>query len=131
MELLLKGLACALASVVLLRLLDKQGSAVGIPLALVVCLLILGVAIRYLEPVVQLLQTIAQLANVDNQLISIVLKAVGIGLVCQTAALICSDSGSAALGRAIEMTAAAALLWLAVPMINALLELVQTILGEL
>lgn len=131
MELLLKGLACALAGVVLLRLLDKQGSAVGIPLALVICLLILGVAVSYLQPVVQLLKTIAKLTALDNQMLSIILKAIGISLICQIAALICGDSGSAALGRAIEMTAAAALLWLSVPLINGLLELVQRILGEL
>ena len=131
MELLLKGLACALAAVVLLRLLDKQGSAVGIPLAVVVCLLILGVAMGYLQPVMQLLKTVGEMAGMDDQMLRIILKAVGIGLVCQTASLVCSDSGSAALGRAIELTAAAALLWLSVPMINALLELVQKILGEL
>ena len=58
MELLLKGLACALAGTVLLRILDRQGSAVALPLVMVVCLLVLSGVIGYLKPVIELLKTL-------------------------------------------------------------------------
>lgn len=131
MELLLKGLACALAGTVLLRILDRQGSAVALPLAMVVCLLVLSGVIGYLKPVIELMKTLYKTIPMDDQMLSTILKAVGISLICQITSLICTDGGSAALGRTIDMVAAAALLWLSIPMITALLELVQTIMGEL
>lgn len=131
MDLLLKAVACGLAGMVLQRLLDKQGSSVGIPFAVAVCLFVLAAAVSYLQPVLKLLRSLQEAANLDTQMLSILLKAVGIGLIGEIAALICTDSGNGALGRAIEIAVAGALLWLSIPMLTALLELVQRMTGEL
>lgn len=127
----MKALACGLAGIVLQQLLDRQGSGVGIPFAVAVCLFVLAAAVSYLQPVLEFLQVLQKIACLDQQMLSVLLKAVGIGLVAEIASLICADSGNGALGRTIEIAAAAALLWLSIPMLTALLELLQRITGEL
>lgn len=127
----MKALACGLAGIVLQQLLDRQGSGVGIPFAVAVCLFVLAAAVSYLQPVLEFLHTLQKIACLDQQMLSVLLKAVGIGLVAEIASLICADSGNGALGRTIEIAAAAALLWLSIPMLTALLELLQRITGEL
>lgn len=127
----MKALACGLAGIVLQQLLDRQGSGVGIPFAVAVCLFVLAAAVSYLQPVLEFLQVLQKIACLDQQMLSVLLKAAGIGLVAEIASLICADSGNGALGRTIEIAAAAALLWLSIPMLTALLELLQRITGEL
>ena len=131
MALFFKVLTCALAGVVLLRLLDRQGSAAGIPFALLVCVLILMASVSYLQPVLELLRSLQKEANLNGELLTIILKAVGIGLIGEVAALICSDGGNAALARGVEIATAAVLMWLSLPMIKQLLELIQQITGNL
>ena len=115
----------------LLRLLDRQGSAAGIPFALLVCVLILMASVSYLQPVLKLLRSLHKEANLNGELLTIILKAVGIGLIGEVAALICADGGNAALARGVEIATAAVLLWLSLPMIKQLLELIQQITGNL
>ena len=131
MALFFKVLTCALAGVVLLRLLDRQGSAAGIPFALLVCVLILMASVSYLQPVLELLRSLQKEANLNGELLTIILKAVGIGLIGEVAALICADGGNAALARGVEIATAAVLMWLSLPMIKQLLELIQQITGNL
>ena len=131
MALFFKVLAGAMAGVVLLRLLDRHGSAAGIPFALLVCVLILMAAGTFLQPVLELLRSLQKEVNLDAQLLTIILKAVGIGLVGEVAALICADGGNAALARGVEITTAAALLWLSMPLVKQLLELIRQITGSL
>ena len=131
MALFFKVLTCALAGVVLLRLLDRQGSAAGIPFALLLCVLILMASVSYLQPVLELLRSLQKEANLNGELLTIILKAVGIGLIGEVAALICADGGNAALARGVEIATAAVLMWLSLPMIKQLLELIQQITGNL
>ena len=58
------------------------------------------------------------------------LKAVGIGVISEIAVLICQDSGNAALGKGLQLLATIVVLWLALPLMQGLLELVQKILGD-
>lgn len=98
-------------------------------LSLAVCTMVLLVAVNFLKPVVELIKLLQETAGLDHQLLETVLKAVGIGLIAELAGLLCSDAGNAALGRAVEMLATVAVLWLAIPLITQLLELVQKMAG--
>lgn len=127
----LQAIAVALVTVVLCLTLSSHEKHITILLSLAACAMVLVMAMRYLEPVVALVQTLADVCGIDADYITLILKAVGVGLLAELASLICSDGGNSALGRAVEMLAAAAVLWLAVPLVTAVMELIQQMMGAL
>lgn len=131
MELFLQVLAGVLLTVVLGIALGKQNKDMSMVLTLAVCCMVLVAAISYLKPVIDFVHQLEALGGLDSEMIQIMLKAVGIGLICQIAVLICGDSGNAALGKTIQILASAVVLWLSLPLMRALLEMIQKILGDL
>ena len=127
----IQGVAGALIAVVLCCVLAKSGKDMTLLLSLAACSMILLTGISYLKPVMELVSTLAQVSDLDGQWLGAVLKTVGIGLIAQMAGLICADAGNSALAKAVEILAAAAVLWLSIPMVQALLELVQEMTGSL
>ena len=123
-------LAGVLIAVVLGVALSKQGKDITLLLSMAVCCMVLLVAVSYLEPVVDFVEQLQTIGNLDSDMLKIMLKAVGIGLVAEIAVLICNDSGNSALGKAVQILASGVVLWLAIPLMTSLLELVQKIVGE-
>lgn len=87
--------------------------------------------IIHLGPVLRFLGELESLGNLRGDMLGILLKAVGIGLLSEIAAVICSDSGNTGLGKMIQLIGSVVVLWLSIPVFRSLLDLVQTILGEL
>ena len=131
MELFLQVLAGVLLTVVLGIALGKQNKDMSMVLTLAVCCMVLAAAISYLRPVIEFVQQLEVLGGLGSEMLQIMLKAVGIGLISQIAVLICGDSGNAALGKTIQILASAVVLWISLPLMRALLEMIQTILGDL
>lgn len=44
--------------------------------------------------------------------------------------MVCTDAGNASLGKAVQLLGTAVILWLSLPLFKALVELLQSILGE-
>jgi stage III sporulation protein AD len=86
-------------------------------------------ALTYLQPVVDFIRQLQATAQLDDGMLEILLKAVGIGLIGEIASLICADTGNAALGKSLQLLSAAVILWLSLPLLTQLLELLQQILG--
>ena len=74
------------------------------------------------------LQSVSQL---DSDYLAILLKVVGIGFLAEIAALVCTDAGNATMGKVLQMLSSCVIMWLSLPLLNGLLELVQDILGEI
>ena len=127
----IQAVAGALVAVVLCCVLARSGKDISILLSLAACCMILLTGIGYLKPVMELVTALAGMTTLDAGWISVVLKTVGISLIAQIAGLICADAGNSALAKAVEILAAAAVLWMSIPMIRALLELVQEMTGSL
>lgn len=121
--------AGVLLTVVLCLTLNKQGKDFGILLALAACAMVIALGMRYFEPVLDFLYQLEAIGDLDSSMISILFKVVGIGIVCEIAVMICSDAGNASLGKALHILGNAVILWLSIPIFNALLELIQGILG--
>lgn len=126
----LQAVAGALVAVILCGVLARQGKDMTVLLGLAVCGMILVAAIAYLEPVVEFLRSLQETAGLDDGMFQVILKSVGIGMTAQIASMICADSGNGAIGKAVETLAAAVILWLSLPMMTALLELVQQMVGK-
>lgn len=131
MTVFIQGAALALVGVVLCVVLKERSSHTALLLGIAVCCMLLAAAVELLSPVVELFSKLQELCLVDEQIVSTVVKIVAVGLLGEFAALICADGGSAAMDKAVRFLTSAAALWLAVPLMNALLELIQRITGEL
>lgn len=130
MERFFQVLGGAVIAVVLGLSLKKQGKDITLLLGLAVCCMVLGAAAAYLEPVVDFIHRLQQLGGIDHEFLGVILKSVGIGVLSEIAAMVCQDSGESALAKAIGILSTGVILWLSLPMVNALLDLVQKIVGE-
>ena len=126
-----QAIAGVFIAVILGLALSKQGKDITLLMGLCACCMVFWVSASYLEPVLELVGRLRQLSGMDSGHLSIVIKAVGIGFVAEIAALLCGDSGNAALGKTVHILASVAVLWLSVPLFNSLLELLQKIVGEI
>lgn len=124
-----RAAAGVMVAVILWIVLSRQGKEYALILSIGACCLVLVVMLRFLQPVLNLLTRLQEMGNLQPEWLSIMLKAVGIGLVTEMGALICTDAGNAALGKTLQFLGAGAVLWLSIPLVNSLIELLERILG--
>ena len=129
MELFLKCAAGVLVAVVLILALGRKD--LGLLLSMAVCAMTAMAAAELLEPVTALVETLEGLGGLDGGLVAILFKAVGVGLIADIAAMVCTDSGNSSLAKAVGLLGTAAVLWLSLPLFEALLSLIQEILEGL
>ncbi len=131
MELFWKGAAAVLLAVILGLALGRQEKDIAALLTIAVCCMVAALAVAYLEPVLDLLWELEAVGALQEGLLSILLKAVGIALTAEIAGTVCADAGNASLGKVLHLLSAAAILYLSIPIFQALLALIQEILGTL
>lgn len=131
MNVFLKVIAGVLIALILGIVLEKPGKDLALLLVLVACTMVLIAAINYLQPVMEFVQRLQSIGKLDPEILEILTKVVGIGLIAEITALICTDAGNGALGKTLQILAAAVILWLSIPILNQLLSLIETILGEI
>lgn len=130
MDLFWKAIAAGLIAVILSLSLHQTGRDISLVLTLAVCCMVVAAAASYLEPVVDVFHKLQSWGQLDWDMLSIMLKALGVGLVAEIACLICADAGNAALGKALQILATAVILWISLPLLTRLMDLVTEILGE-
>ena len=128
MSIFLKATAGILVCLIVCLALTKQNKDIGVLLVITVCCMVLSVAIAYLKPIIEFFEKLEQLGNLDAELLQSLMKAVGIGLISETTSLLCSDAGFAALGKVLKLLGGAIILWLSIPLLTSLVELVKEIL---
>jgi stage III sporulation protein AD len=123
-----KAIAAVLIAVIFGVFLQRQGKEAALLLTLTVCAMVAFLAVSYLDPVISFLEKLQALGGLDRGMVTVLLKAVGIGLISEICTAICSDSGNAALGKILQLLSAVMVLWLALPLLERLLDLLQKIL---
>ncbi len=128
MNIFLKATACILITVVLSLTLSKQGKDFSLLLTICVCCIVVIATITFLDPTIGFLKKLQLVGQLDNDMMTVLLKAVGIGLLSEITSLICTDAGNASLGKAIKILASAVILWMSIPLLTSLVELIEEIL---
>lgn len=128
MEAFWKCTAGILIAVVLTGL-CRQEKDLALLVSMAVCAMVLGVALRLLEPVAELMQELEALGNLDGDFLELLLKSAGIGLTAEVSASVCTDGGNAALGKVLRLLGSGAILCLSVPMLRTLMDLIQEMVG--
>lgn len=131
MEGFFQAAAGILAAVVVWIVLSRQSKEYALLLSICACCLALAVTVQFLEPVLELVEQLRTLGDLQPEWLGVMLKAVGIGLVVEIGGLVCSDAGNGAMAKTLQALGTAAVLWLSVPLMNSLIELLQQILGGL
>ena len=114
---------------ILALVLGRQAKDMSLLLTLAVCVMVCIAALMFLEPVMELLRELRRLGALDSDVISIALKCAGIGLLSELIGLLCADAGESAMGRAMQLLSAAAILWLSLPLIREVLKLIGEVLS--
>lgn len=131
MTLFIQAAAAALLAVVLGLCVEKQGKDMALLLTMAVCVMILVAAVSYFHPVIEFVQQLQTIGNLNGSMVGTILKIVGIGLLSEIAVMVCADAGRASLGKSLQILASGVILWLSIPIFTVLLELIQSILGEI
>lgn len=88
-------------------------------------------AVKLLEPVLDMLHQLEAMAGLSDGMLSILLKCTGLSLVAEIAGMICQDSGSASLGKTLQILGTAAILYMSTPLFTNVLSLIREILYRL
>lgn len=123
--------ALVLLTVVLVLAIRKQNGEIALLLGLCGCCAALAVAVGFLNPILNFLRRLQQVASLDGDMVQILLKVTGVAFTAEIASTVCSDAGNAALGKSLQMLSSVVILYLSLPMMEALLELVERILVAL
>ena len=129
MELFLKASAGVLISVILYIILSKNEKNMALILSVAVCCIIGAAAMAYFKPIIDFLYELRSIGDLDGELLQVLLKSVGIGLLAEIVGLVCTDAGNAAMGKILQLLGSALILWLSLPLLRSLIELVREILG--
>lgn len=131
MDGMMKASAAALIAAMLGIILQKQGKEYALVLLLAVGAMGTCLALSYIRPVLSFLERLRDLANLDNDVLKILLKAVGIGMIGEICGAICSDSGNSSLAKMLQLLSAAAILWLSLPIMEQVMDLIAEVLEGL
>ncbi len=131
MNIFLQASAAVLLGAILIIIVGKRNAEIGIVLTIAVCCFVILGAVSYWRRIWDFLTLLRDYRVWDNELLSTLWKVVGIGLISEICALICTDAGSAALGKSLQFVADAVILYLSIPIFEELMRLLQNILGAI
>ena len=131
MDIFWKAISGSLIALVLGLVLKKRNPDISVLLDFLVCGMLLGIAVVFLSPILEYLKQLAQIGGLDSEKLEILMKATALGILSQIASMLCTDAGNSALGKGIEIAATCAILWISLPLLTALTELIKDTLGQL
>ena len=126
----LRFAAAALIGLILVLVVGRQSRDLGMLLSLAVCVLLALGAMEFLEPVMELLNELKRLGELDGGAVGILLRCAGIGIISELGGLLCADAGEGAMGKALQICANAAILWLSLPLLRQVLTMIEEVLAK-
>lgn len=128
MENFIQAAAVVLLTVIAAMTLDGHARTTAVMLVMIVCIMVLISGIRFLRPILDFMRTLSEMTMLQDGILSVLFKALGIAAVSEIAVLICNDSGHGSLGKALQMLSNCVILWLSLPLFQALMDLLQKIM---
>lgn len=127
----IKAAGLILVTVILCLTLSGHCKSFSTLLAIGVCCIVCITAAGYIKPVLDFFTQLQNMGELNTELTETLLKSVGIGILSEITALICSDAGNAALGKALQILSTTVILWLSLPLFTSLIQLISQILTNL
>lgn len=128
MEAVGKIAALAVAAALCALVVRQNAREVGLVLALLAGALILGQALGAVEAIWELLEELGERAGLSPAVLDPVVKTVGIGILTKISAEVCRDAKESGIAAFVETAGAALSLYVALPLIRAVLDTVSELL---
>lgn len=129
MDMVFRIAGAAMVGAVMCMTVRMHMGPVALLLSLMTCAMIFAVSFQVFEPVFSVLDKLRSLTGLDETVTAPVLKVAGIGLIVQIAGSVCEDAGEKALTKAVETSGALLSVYAALPLMDAVLELLRDVLG--
>lgn len=131
MDIYLKIVSGILIGCILSLILSSRSKDFSLLVSIGICAISCISSVQLMDGVIDFLKSAQSICDLDNQMLSIVLKCTGIGLITEIAGTICQDSGNGALAKVLQICGAAAALWLSLPLLQKLLDILLDVLNNL
>ncbi len=129
MEDFIRVIVLALASMAAISALKKRAGEFSLVLSLV-CIGALGLyAAMRLKPVLDLLRRLEELTGINSEILAPAVKTALIGVLTNVSAGVCADCGEGSVAKMVELCGSVMALYLSAPLITAVLELLDELLG--
>jgi len=129
METFGKAIAVIILTVILGVTLGKAEKDISVVLSVAACCIITIVVLQSLEDVIAFLWRLGDTTATQIPPIDTMLKITGVALITELTGLISSDAGNSSVGKAVEILGNAAILFLALPLFESFLTILQEIMG--
>lgn len=124
----LKVVSLVLLTVVLGLAVGKTEKDISAVLGMVSLCIAACAAVTVLEPVLDYLVELRRVFNLPDELVNVLLKAVGIALTAELSSAVCTDAGSASLGKVLQILGGALVLSLSIPMFRTLMTIIKELI---
>ena len=131
MDLYLKITAGILIASILCLAVPSHIKELSLMLTLFVCAGALIAGVVFFKPVITFAQKLISIGNLNQEYLQILCKIIGIGLISQICGLVCSDAGNQSMAKALQIITTVVILCICVPLLEELLSLIVSILGEI
>ena len=131
MAIIFKLTAAVVVSLVLLIILEKGEKHIAVLLSVAICCMSIAVSAEFLRPIVKLIKQLQRSAEMDGYFLSQLIKAAAAAAICEITAVLCTESGYSSLGKTVQRVGNFVILYLSIPLITALMDLITDILGGL
>ena len=121
--------AVGILTAVFAALLRRYHEESALLLAVGGCVLIGLMLVKVSQPVIAFLTRLRELTGLEQPLLEPLLKAVGIGVLTQISAGVCDDAKQSAVARLVKLCGGLLALYAALPLLEAVLELIETVGG--
>lgn len=120
--------AISVTAAMLAILIKKQEKALGLLISLAAAALMMVLCADFIKSVSDFISDLAALAGMTNEILSPVLKTVGIGIVTKLCSQVCRDAGEGAIATLTDFAGTAAALFVSIPLMKAVIEMVTQML---
>lgn len=131
MDIVWKSAVLLVITAILCSMLGNRDKEACVLLVFAACVLTGLACVHFLKPILELIQDLRQLGDVESDNLSIIIKSIGIATLAEYTCLICNDSGYSSLGKAMQHLGMLAIMWLSIPVLRSLIELICQIMGNL
>ena len=128
METYFKTIGIIIIGVILSITLSQKAKDFSILVMIMLCCAVCATAVIFLKPILSFLNELEDFVPTNNQWLSILLKAAGLSFIGETSAAVCAEAGHASVGKTLQLLTTVSILWVSLPMIESLLELIKSIL---
>ena len=128
MDIFLKVISVSLIAAILGLVISKESKDTALLISITACVMIAWAGFSYLRPVLSFFDALMDITQIDPEMLKILLKATGVGILGELTSLVCTDAGNGALGKAVQLTSSIVIIWIALPLFEGLLQLIESVM---